>query len=96
VEYLVNRLRQLECDVILFAPQDLETVHAAAAELGIADERLFIVDEALQDPDATYGAGGIRHWSYLLDTPDAETYAWPVLSPEEATTTTAFLIYTSG
>jgi acyl-coenzyme A synthetase/AMP-(fatty) acid ligase len=96
VEYLVTRLRQLECDAILFAPQDLEIVRAAAKEVGIPDKRLFIVDEALHDPDETYGAGGIRHWSYLLDTPGHEIYEWPKLSPEEAKTTTAFLIYTSG
>ncbi|KAL3490056.1 acetyl-CoA synthetase-like protein [Aspergillus germanicus] len=103
VEYFVNRLRQLECDVILFAPQDLDTVRGAAVELGIPDERLFIVDEALDDGDRalgngaeTHSLGGIRHWGYLLNTPEAETYEWPVFSPEEVKTTTAFIIYTSG
>ncbi|KAJ0422017.1 AMP-binding enzyme [Aspergillus carlsbadensis] len=96
VEYLVNRLRQLNCDTILFAPQDLETVRAAAKELGIPDERLFVVDEVLQNPEQTCCAGAVRHWSYLLDTPGRETYEWPRLSSEEAKNTTAFLIYTSG
>ncbi|KAL3454126.1 hypothetical protein BJX65DRAFT_262844 [Aspergillus insuetus] len=96
VEYLVNRLRQLDCDVILFAPQDLETVRAAAKEIGIPDERLFIVDKTLNNPNDSPDTGRIRHGNYLIDTPGHETYEWPKLSPEEAKSTTAFLIYTSG
>ncbi|CEL06997.1 hypothetical protein ASPCAL10164 [Aspergillus calidoustus] len=96
VDYLVSRLRQLDCDTILFAPPDVDTVRAAAEELGIPNERLFIVDEALDNSETTLAVGGIRHWSSLLDTPGRATYEWPKLSPEEAMTTTAFLIYTSG
>ncbi|KAL6237916.1 hypothetical protein BDW75DRAFT_248354 [Aspergillus navahoensis] len=96
VEYLVSQLRQLKCDIVLFSPEraDTEAVLGAAEVLGIPRERLFIVDESptgsgiLQDD--------VRHWSYLLDTPGGDLYEWPRLSPDEAKSTTAVLLYTSG
>ncbi|KAL3461675.1 acetyl-CoA synthetase-like protein [Aspergillus heterothallicus] len=96
VEYLVARLRQLNCDTVLCAPQDADIVSQAAKELGFSHLRLFVVDESLQADHCACQNGGIRHWSYLLDTPGGETYEWPKLSESEAKATTAFLIYTSG
>ncbi|OJJ08370.1 hypothetical protein ASPVEDRAFT_394821 [Aspergillus versicolor CBS 583.65] len=95
VYYLVERLRQLECDTVLFAPGDIDTVYAAAKELGIPTERLFVVDEALTG-NGNYGIDRVRHWSYLLDTPGGDTYKWPNLSPSESKSTTALLLFTSG
>ncbi|KAL2831649.1 hypothetical protein BJY01DRAFT_254195, partial [Aspergillus pseudoustus] len=99
VEYLVDRLRQLDCETILFAPQDLNTVRAAAAELGLSEEGLFVVDESLHAEPSNGGyveSDGIRHWSYLLEALGGEEYEWPRLSPDEAKTNIAILIYTSG
>lgn len=97
VDELRSRLRQLDCDLVLFAPQDLKVVCTAAAQLSIPNERLFIVDETLggehtRNPEEA----GFRHWSYLLNTPGGDIYEWPTLSPDEAKTTTAVLLYTSG
>ncbi|KAL4914349.1 AMP-binding enzyme [Aspergillus aurantiobrunneus] len=94
VEALVSRLRQLECDIVLFAPGDRDVVAAAAAELGIPAERLFVVDESLRGEG--FALDGARHWSFLLDTPGGDAYEWPRLSPDEAKSTTAILLYTSG
>lgn len=95
VYYLVERLRQLECDTVLFAPGDIDIVCAAAKELGIPTERLFVVDEALTG-NGNCGIDRVRHWSYLLDTPGGDTYKWPNLSPSESKSTTALLLFTSG
>lgn len=97
VDELRSRLRQLDCDLVLFAPQDLKVVCTAAAQLSIPNERLFIVDETLggehtRNPEEA----GFRHWSYLLNTPGGDIYEWPTLSPDEAKTTIAVLLYTSG
>lgn len=95
VYYLVERLRQIGCDTVLFAPGDIDIVRTAAKELGIPRERLFVVDEGLTG-NGDYEACGVNHWSYLLDTPGGDTYAWPNLSPSESKSTTALLLYTSG
>ncbi|KAL3473299.1 hypothetical protein BJX99DRAFT_200518 [Aspergillus californicus] len=100
VENLVSRLKQLDCDIVLCAPGDLGDVLAAARELGIPTERLFVVDGVLGGGDwrsrGRSEKGDARHWSYLLDTPGGDDYEWPRLSSEEAKTTTAVLLYTSG
>ncbi|PWY71351.1 AMP-binding enzyme [Aspergillus eucalypticola CBS 122712] len=97
VEELISRLRQLDCDIILFAPQDRKLVCVAAARLSIPSERLFMVDESFGGVN-TEGSddGAFRHWSHLLNTPGGDDYEWPRLSPAEARTTTAILLYTSG
>ncbi|GKZ26833.1 hypothetical protein AbraIFM66951_003574 [Aspergillus brasiliensis] len=97
VEELVSRLRQLDCDIVLFAPQDRELVCTAASRLSIPSQRLYMVDESLggqynEDSDEE----GPRHWSHLLTTPGGDDYEWPRLSPAESRTTTALLLYTSG
>ncbi|KAL4973577.1 hypothetical protein BDW66DRAFT_101234 [Aspergillus desertorum] len=96
VEYLVSRLRQLKCDIVLFAPgqTDAEAVLGAAAALQLSREKLFIVDESLSGGGTL--EGGVKHWSYLLDTPGGDLYDWPRLSLDEAKNTTAVLLYTSG
>ncbi|GKZ33151.1 hypothetical protein AbraIFM66950_002935 [Aspergillus brasiliensis] len=97
VEELVSRLRQLDCDIVLFAPQDRELVCTAAASLSIPSERLYMVDESLGGQNGEgLDDGGPRHWSHLLTTPGGDDYEWPRLSPDEAKTTTALLLYTSG
>lgn len=95
VYYLVERLRQIECDTVLFAPGDIDIVRTAAKELGIPRERLFVVDEVLTG-NGNSETCGVNHWSYLLDTPGGDTYTWPSLSPSESKSTTALLLYTSG
>lgn len=94
---LISRLRQLDCDIVLFAPQDRKLVCVAAARLGISSERLFMVDESfggVNTDDSDDGA--FRHWDHLLQTPGGDDYEWPRLSPAEARATTALLLYTSG
>ncbi|KAL4740230.1 AMP-binding enzyme [Aspergillus similis] len=95
-EYLVSRLRQLKCETVLCSPEqkDAEAVLDAAGVLGIPRERLFIVDESLCGSETLEGK--VKHWSYLLDTPGGDLYEWPRLSPDEAKSTTAVLLYTSG
>ncbi|KAL4745423.1 hypothetical protein BDW72DRAFT_211451 [Aspergillus terricola var. indicus] len=95
-EYLVSRLRQLKCDIVLFSPEreDFLTVLDAAGVLGIPRERLFIVDESLDSSETLKDK--VKHWSYLLDTPGGDLYEWPILSTDEAKSTTAVLLYTSG
>ncbi|KAL4997379.1 AMP-binding enzyme [Aspergillus recurvatus] len=96
VEYLISRLQQLKCDIVLFSPEqaDVEAVLGAAGVLRIPSERLFIVDESLSGNGALRDEA--RHWSYLLDTPGGDLYEWPRLSSDEAKSTTAVLLYTSG
>ncbi|KAL4982977.1 AMP-binding enzyme [Aspergillus falconensis] len=96
VEYLVSRVRQLSCDIVLFSPEqaDADAVLSAAGILGIPRGRLFIVDESLSGSATLQDE--VRHWSYLLDTPGGDLYEWPRLSPDEAKSTTAILLYTSG
>ncbi len=96
VYYLVERLGQLECDTVLFAPEDIDIVCTAAKELGIPRERLFVVDETLTGNGDYYETCGVKHWSHLLDTPGGDTYECPNLSPSESKSTTALLLYTSG
>lgn len=97
VEELISRLRQLDCDIVFFAPQDRELVCTAAAKLSIPSERLFMVDETI-DGENIEGShdGGPRHWGHLLMMPGGADYEWPRLSPAEARTRTALLLYTSG
>jgi acyl-coenzyme A synthetase/AMP-(fatty) acid ligase len=95
-EYLVSRLQQLKCDIVLLSPEqaDSEAMLDAAGVLGIPHERLFIVDESLGGRETLEGK--VRHWSYLLNTPGGDLYEWPKLSPDEAKSTTAVFLYTSG
>ncbi|KAL4931368.1 AMP-binding enzyme [Aspergillus undulatus] len=99
VEDLVSRLRVLGCDLVFCGPQAIETVSAAAEEVGIPKERLFVVDEFLRAADGGGGnisKTGVSHWSSLLEFPGGDEYQWPSLSPGESKTTTAVLIDTSG
>ncbi|RDW64399.1 uncharacterized protein DSM5745_09810 [Aspergillus mulundensis] len=91
VTYLVSRLRQLECDIVLFSPKqvDIEVVREAAAECGISREKLFVVDEFLGRETAGASATGTldrkpRHWGYLLDMPggDANPQTRPPNTPQ--------------
>ncbi|KAL4929880.1 uncharacterized protein BDV17DRAFT_51389 [Aspergillus undulatus] len=99
-EYLVPRLRQLECDIVLLSPNqaDIEAVGEAARELGISAKRLFMIDEKFKKPSTSAGGPetGPRHWGALLDIPGGDEYEWPRLSSTEAKNTTAVLSYTSG
>ncbi|KAI2986877.1 hypothetical protein CBS147344_5120 [Aspergillus niger] len=97
VEELISRLRQLDCDIVFFAPQDRELVCTAAARLSIPSERLFMVDETI-DVENIEGSddGGPRHWGHLLMMPGGDDYEWPRFSPADARTRTALLLYTSG
>ncbi|KAL4899090.1 hypothetical protein BDW74DRAFT_171771 [Aspergillus multicolor] len=96
VEYLVSRLRQLECDIVLLSPReaDIEAVLEAAVEVGIPREKLFVVDESVHETGSTMK--GIQHWGTLLDILGGYEYEWPKLSSEQARSTTAVLLYTSG
>ncbi|KAL2872531.1 AMP-binding enzyme [Aspergillus lucknowensis] len=95
-EDLVSRLRQLECDIVLFAPGDGHVVAAAAAVLWIPGERQFVVDDSLRGDGFASNLDGARHWRCLLDNPGGDAYEWPTLSPNDAKSTTAILLYTSG
>ncbi|GAA89199.1 AMP-binding enzyme [Aspergillus luchuensis] len=97
LDELYSRLRQLNCDIVLFAPQDRKLVCVAAARLGISSEHLFMVDESFGGVNSDgWDDGAFRHWSHLLNTPGGDDYEWPRLSPAEARATTALLLYTSG
>lgn len=66
----------------------LDEVRKAAKELNIPTKRLFVVDESFNGSSTS---DGIRHWSYLLDTPGGDAYQWPLLSAQESKETTAVL-----
>lgn len=78
---------------ILFAPPVLDEVRAAAQHLKIPTEHLFMVDDSFTGSSTS---DGIRHWSYLLDTPGGASYQWPRLSAQESKEITAVLFQTSG
>ncbi|KAL4756438.1 uncharacterized protein BDW70DRAFT_154204 [Aspergillus foveolatus] len=79
-EYLVSRIRQLKCDIVLLSPEqaDIEAMLDAAGVLGIPHERLFHCTGL----PSKYA----RRWFI----------EWPRLSPDETKSTTAVLLYTSG
>ncbi|EAW18096.1 class I adenylate-forming enzyme family protein [Aspergillus fischeri NRRL 181] len=56
-----------------------------------------MVDESLGGEHTNASEdGAFRHWGHLLKTPGGDIYEWPRLSPDEARTMTAVLLYTSG
>ncbi|KAL4947409.1 hypothetical protein BDW69DRAFT_178445 [Aspergillus filifer] len=97
---LVNRMRELECDIVFFSPGVRETVVEAARKEGVSRDRLFVVDEFLQGQYYQNGDSNgeveARHWSALVDAPEGDEYQWPELSPEKSKSTIAVLIDTSG
>ncbi|KAL4942720.1 hypothetical protein BDV06DRAFT_235244 [Aspergillus oleicola] len=99
VQDLASRLRELECDIVLFGPSARETVVEAAGEVGVPGERLFVIDEFLDERHENGNGRSedrVKNWSALLDEPEGDEYEWPELSPEESKSTTAVLLDTSG
>ncbi|KZM20837.1 4-coumarate--CoA ligase [Ascochyta rabiei] len=99
---LAYQLKDSGAKYLICAEASLDTGLAAALEVGMAADRVFIFD----DGTATFEGrkvekdtqlGRVRHWTSLLDTEqNGHTYAWPDLKTPEELDRTVALNYSSG
>jgi 4-coumarate--CoA ligase len=87
---------------LICAESSLDTGIAAAKEIGMGAERIFVFDDGIatfegQTVSKTTAHGTIRPWTDLLDTPEAGTaYAWPDLRTPDELDRIVTLNYSSG
>lgn len=89
---MAHQLSNTAASIILAHPSVLETVLEAAAKVDIPKESIY---QFADEPSPVQS--GVQDWNSLLASPDhSESWQWPELSPEEATTTIASINYSSG
>lgn len=89
---MVHQLRNTEARVLLTHPSLVKTAVAAAKQVGLSKDRIFLFSDS-----ENASQEGIQDWRHLLgDHSDGASYDWPKLSPEESLTTVATINYSSG
>lgn len=96
VHQITFYLRLMNAAFILCGPNDVPRVVEAAREVGIPHDNVFVVDEYESVHDTSFKHDQIRHWSWLLNFPDGDEYAWPRLGSKESKETEALMLCTSG
>lgn len=99
---LAYQLKDSGARYLICAEASLETGLAAAKEIGMDTDRIFLFDDGVatfekrgQDKDAP--TGRIRHWTWLLDSEEkGKAYHWPDLKTPEELDRVIALNYSSG
>ncbi|KAF1945948.1 4-coumarate-CoA ligase-like protein [Clathrospora elynae] len=99
---LAYQLQDSGARYLICAEGSLETGIAAAKEIGMSADRIFIFDDGIatfegRKNEKRTDLGTVRHWSDLLDTPEkGAAYAWPELRTTEELDRVIALNYSSG
>lgn len=99
---LAYQLRDSGAKYLICAEASLDTGVAAAQEVGLSADAVFVFDDGAATFDGrkvekSTALGRIRHWTALLDTEqNGHTYAWPDLKTSEELDRVVALNYSSG
>jgi acyl-CoA synthetase (AMP-forming)/AMP-acid ligase II len=99
---LAYQLKDSGAKYLICAEASLDTGIAAAKEIGMAADQIFVFDDGTATFDnrkieRDTDLGHVRHWTTLLDTEqNGHTYAWPDLKTEEELNRVVALNYSSG
>jgi 4-coumarate--CoA ligase len=99
---LAYQLKDSGARYLICAESSLDTGIAAAKEIGMSADRIFIFDDGIatfenRAAPKTTAHGTLRPWTDLLDTPEAGTaYSWPDLKTPEELDRVVALNYSSG
>jgi 4-coumarate--CoA ligase len=99
---LAYQLKDSGARYLICAESSLDTGIAAAKEIGMSADRIFIFDDGVatfenRSVSKKTEYGTIRPWTDLLDTPEAGTaYSWPDLTTPEELDRVVALNYSSG
>ncbi len=99
---LAYQLKDSGAKFLLCGEDSLETGIAAAKEVGMSAERVFIFDDGIptfegRKIEKNTELGTVRHWTDLLETPErGAAYAWPNLRTDEELNRVVALNYSSG
>jgi acyl-coenzyme A synthetase/AMP-(fatty) acid ligase len=92
LEETAKRFSDVEADLVFFTPKHSAVVRAAAAQVGLAEKNLFILDHE----SVGFACGGLQHWTAFLDSNQDPEFRWRRLSAEDAKNTSVLLMHTSG
>jgi hypothetical protein len=92
LEQTAQRFSDIEPDLVFFTPQHGAVVRAAAAQVGLEEENLFV----LGNESTEFALEGMQHWTALLDVDSGPEFQWRRMSAQDAKITTAMLMHTSG
>lgn len=99
---LAYQLKDSGARYLICAEASLETGIAAAKEIGMSADRIFIFDDgtatfAGKKVEKSTELGTIRHWTELVDSPAVgAAYHWPNLTTDEELDRVVALNYSSG
>ncbi|KAM5369315.1 hypothetical protein ACJZ2D_009034 [Fusarium nematophilum] len=89
---MAHQLENTMAKAVLVHPKMLDTMLEAASKAGLSKDRIF----QFSDTESPLHAG-VKDWRVMLGTPtQGDSWQWPELSPQEATTTIATINYSSG
>ncbi|KAF2119709.1 hypothetical protein BDV96DRAFT_642720 [Lophiotrema nucula] len=92
VSEMVHQISNTQSQYILAHPSLAKTTIAAARQAGLPEGRVFLFSD-MPNPSS----GGLQDWRSFLPSPtEADAYSFPELAPEESTSTTATVNYSSG
>jgi 4-coumarate--CoA ligase len=99
---LAYQLKDSGARYLICAESSLDTGIAAAKEVGMSADQIFIFDDgaatfANQKVEKATEIGKLRHWTDLLDSPEVgSAYHWPDLRTDEELDRVIALNYSSG
>lgn len=99
---LAYQLKDSGARYLICAEGSLDTGVAAAKEVGMSADRIFIFDDGTatfegQKVEKSTELGQVRHWTDLVDSPEAGSkYHWPNLTTKEELDRVVALNYSSG
>ncbi|KAI4650852.1 hypothetical protein J4E93_003209 [Alternaria ventricosa] len=99
---LAYQLKDSGARFMICAEGSLDTGIAAAKEIGMSPERIFVFDDGVatfegRKVEKNTELGNVRHWTELLDTPErGDAYSWPELKTSEELDRIVALNYSSG
>lgn len=99
---LAYQLKDSGARYLICAEASLETGMAAAREVGLGADRVFVFDDGVatfegRKVEREMEGGLVRHWTELLDSEEnGRAYAWPELTTREELDRVVALNYSSG
>ena len=97
---LAHQLRDSGAAVMIVAEESVETALEAAAAVGLARERVFVMGSGAEmwgGSEEREGVRGLRHWSELLaGEEEARGFEWEEFTRAEQMERTAVINYSSG
>jgi 4-coumarate--CoA ligase len=99
---LAYQLKDSGARYLICAEGSLETGIAAAKEIGMSADRIFIFDDGTatfegKKVEKNTELGHVRHWTELVDSPaKGAAYLWPELKTDEELNRVVALNYSSG